>query len=346
MPLTYLRKDVTLASPFTVSELPHKAKLDQNEAPFDLPEEIKAFFNEKLLEFAWNRYPQPAMYYDAKDAFAEAINMKPENIFLAAGCDQLFQFIYFIAGGYGRKALIFEPTYPMIPHAGRFSQTDLTIVNLGAEKTVTPSHVTHSDHDIIFIVAPNNPTGHFPEEGTIEEALKRDSLVFVDEAYYDFSKRTWVHLLDQSPNLFIARSLSKSCLAGMRLGYGFGHKDVIRVLESTFTVPYHLNIMQLLVIKHFDIILPHLKALSSRIARERERISLKFEEMGISYIPSHGNFILFKVNDPSNVFQKLAESGVRIRSLHLIPGLAGYVRVTIGNKDENDLFLEKLTTVC
>jgi histidinol-phosphate aminotransferase len=67
--------------------------------------------------------------------------------------------------------------------------------------------------------------------------------------------------------------------------------------------------------------------------------------MEISFIPSQGNFILFKVNNPSDIFQQLSKSGIRIRSLHTIPGLSDYVRVTIGKKEENDLFLEKLKTL-
>ena len=60
-----LRKDVSSSPPFTVSELPHKAKLDQNEAPFDLPDDIKTILLEKLKENQWNRYPQPSAYVDA-----------------------------------------------------------------------------------------------------------------------------------------------------------------------------------------------------------------------------------------------------------------------------------------
>lgn len=337
-----LREDVTFSPPFTVSELPHKAKLDQNEAPFDLPDEIKAILLEKLKENQWNRYPQPSMYVDAKVAFAKAIGFPPENLILTIGCDQLIQGIYLIAGGHERNALIFEPTYPMFSHAARFNQTNITRIQLAAEETPTKDHINETEHHIIFIVAPNNPTGTFPEEGVIETALSRNSLVCVDEAYVDFSKRTWSHLLKEHPNLFIARSTSKSCMAGIRLGYGIGHPDIINAMEATFTAPYHLSCLQLVIAKHFDLIQPHLKEFADTIIAERERIANQFREMGISFIPSQGNFILFKVNNPSDIFRQLSESGVRIRSLHTIPGLSDYVRVTIGKKEENDLFLEKL----
>ncbi len=340
-----LREGVSFSPPFTVSELPHKAKLDQNEAPFDLPEDVKAILLEKLKEYQWHRYPKPSMYTKVKEAFAKAIGFSPENLILTMGCDQLIQGAYLIAGGHERKVLFFEPTYPMFSHAAKFNQTNVTGIQLAADEVATKDHINKPDHHIIFIVAPNNPTGTFPEEGVIETALSKNSLVFVDEAYVDFSKRTWIHLLKDNRNLFIARTASKSCMAGIRLGFGLGHPDIINAMETIFTAPYHLSYLQLVIAKHFDLILPHLKGLANIIVSERERVANQFEEMGISFIPSHGNFILFKVNNPPVVFQQLAETGVRIRSLHTIPGLSDYVRVTIGKKEENDLFIEKLRTL-
>ena len=340
-----LREGVSFSPPFTVSELPHKAKLDQNEAPFDLPDDVKVILLEKLKEYQWNRYPQPSAYANVKEAFAKAIGFPPENLILTMGCDQLIQGAYLIAGGHDREALIFEPTYPMFSHAARFNQTNTTRIQLTAEEIPTKDHINESGHHIIFIVAPNNPTGTFPEEGVIETALSKNSLVFVDESYVDFSKRTWSHLIKEHPNLFIARSTSKSCMAGIRLGYGIGHPDVINAMETTFTAPYHLSCLQLVIAKYFDLIQPHLKDFADIIISERERVANQFKEMGIPFIPSQGNFILFKVLNPSGIFQQLSESGVRIRSLHTIPGLSDYVRVTIGKKEENDLFLDKLRTL-
>ncbi len=340
-----LREGVSFSPPFTVSELPHKAKLDQNEAPFDLPDEVKVILLEKLKENQWNRYPQPSVYADAKEAFAKSIEFLPENLILTMGGDQLIQGAYLIAGGHDRKALIFEPTYPMFSHAAKFNQTNITRIQLAAEGAPTKDHINDTEHHIIFIVAPNNPTGTFPEEGVIETALSKNSLVFVDESYYDFSKRTWSHLLKKHPNLFIARSTSKSCMAGIRLGYGVGHPDIINAMEATFTAPYHLSCLQLVIAKHFDLIQPYLKEFADIIIAERERVTNQFREMEISFIPTKSNFILFKVNKPSDIFQQLSQCGIRIRSLHTIPGLSDYVRVTIGKKEENDLFLEKLKTL-
>ncbi len=282
---------------------------------------------------------------ESKEAFAKAVGFSPENLILTMGCDQLIQGAYLIAGGHDRNALIFEPTYPMFSHAARFNQTKITRVQLTAEDTPTKDHINDTVHNIIFIVAPNNPTGTFPEEGVIETALSKNSLVFVDESYVDFSKRTWSHLLKEYPNLFIARSTSKSCMAGIRLGYGIGHPDIINAMETTLTAPYHLSCLQLVIARHFDLVQPHLRKFADIIIAERDRVASQLSDMEIPFIPSQGNFILFKVKNPSDIFQQLTEAGVRIRSLHTIPGLSDYVRVTIGKKEENNLFLEKLKTL-
>ncbi len=340
-----LREGASFSPPFTVSELPYKAKLDQNEAPFDLPEDVKEILLDKLQEWQWNRYPQPLMYATVKEEFGKAIGFPQENIVLTIGCDQLIQGTYLIAGGHDREALVFEPTYPMFSHAAKFNQTKVTRIQLAADECVTKNHFNSSNHHLIFIVAPNNPTGTLPEEGAIEAALSKDSLVFLDEAYVDFSHRTWVHLAKEHPNLLIARTLSKSCMAGVRLGYGIGHADIINALETMLTAPYHLSHFQLVIAQYFNLIQPHLKNLSDSIVSERTRVEDTFREMGVSFVPSQANFILCRVGNPPAVFQLLAEAGVRIRSLHTIPGLTGYLRVTIGKREENDLFLEKLSAI-
>jgi histidinol-phosphate aminotransferase len=183
-----LREGVSLSPPFTVSELPHKAKLDQNEAPFDLPDEVKAILLEKLKESQWNRYPQPSVYADVKETFAKAVGFSPENLILTMGCDQLIQGACLIAGGHDRNALIFEPTYPMFSHAARFNQTKITRVQLTAEETPTKDHINDTEHNIIFIVAPNNPTGTFQEEGVIGIALSKNALVFKEENHLFLEK--------------------------------------------------------------------------------------------------------------------------------------------------------------
>lgn len=340
--LKYLRQDLPKVSSFTVTQLPYKAKLDQNESPNDLPLDLKNFLLTEIGKLEWNRYPQPSFYYEVKKEFALSIDKDPEQIFLSLGCDQLIQGAYWVAGGKDKKAIIFEPTYPMFSLASIITQTYADKINLGPEHKLTKKEIEGRNYDIIFIVAPNNPTGTLPEEGVVESALNNKGLVFIDEAYYDFSQKTWESLVNKHPNLFIARSCSKSLLAGMRLGYGITHPETIRKLELIYTVPYHLSFAQLIIAKYFKLIKPYIKESSCKVIQERERVSRKFEELKIPFIKSYANFILFKLNEPQLIHKRLAEVGIRVRDVSHFPGLGGYLRVTIGTEEENNLFLDKL----
>src|SRR5262245_29692705 len=123
MPLACLRPDLPPPGSFTVIEEPHLAKLDQNEAPVDLPAELKRASAQELSARPWNRYPQPAEYRAAKRRLAEAIGVDPDAVALTVGCDQVIQAAFWLAAGSGRRARWFEPTYPYIALCSRVTGT-------------------------------------------------------------------------------------------------------------------------------------------------------------------------------------------------------------------------------
>ena len=136
LPTGILRPELTDQASFSVSEIPHRAKLDQNESPFDIPAEIKDQILSWLARSAWNRYPQPRHYVEVKERFAACLGLDPARVVLTAGCDQVIQLAYWVAGGQGRRARVFEPTYPMYNHYARITRTDLDRVVLGPDFAV------------------------------------------------------------------------------------------------------------------------------------------------------------------------------------------------------------------
>jgi histidinol-phosphate aminotransferase len=199
--------------------------------------------------------------------------------------------------------------------------------------------------DLVVLVSPNNPTGNSPSRDLVKKALGSDCLVFMDEAYADYAGQSVIDLLDQYPNLLVARSLSKSMLAGVRLGYGVGHPDLIRVLERLIFAPYNLNALQLAVAAHYDIIKPHVGAVVEKVVRERERIQKRLIELGFFVWPSRANFVLFEVLSAKIAFVHLTKMGIRVRDVSSLPGLGEHLRVTVGTKEENDLFLGAVSNV-
>ena len=118
-----LRPDLPAPNTFTVSEKPHRAKLDQNEAAMDLPAPLKEELGRALAAGAWNRYPQPRDYLEAKTRLAGAVGVAPEQLALTVGADQVIQAAFLLADGPGRRARWFEPTYPYVALASRVTGT-------------------------------------------------------------------------------------------------------------------------------------------------------------------------------------------------------------------------------
>jgi histidinol-phosphate aminotransferase len=337
----FLRDDIEFSSPFTVSQKPYKAKLDQNESPYDLPEELKDLILEEVKRIEWNRYPQPIIYNEVKEIFAQEIGVSPKNIALTFGGDQAILSAFWVGGGKGRKCLIYEPTYPMFRHYALATSTEADIKVLGENFTIDPLDFKGGYHTI-FLVSPNNPTGNLIDKGIVREALETGALVFVDEAYFPFSGITvWEDLKDY-PNLMVGRSLSKSLLAGMRMGYVLSSEEVIRAVEHMNFVPYNLTSFQLAIFKNFGKIKEYIKKISGEIVKERERVFKVLDELGFKPFRSFANFIMFKVKDHKTAYQAFVEEGVRVRDVSSLPGLYNHLRVTIGRREENEIFIEVL----
>ncbi len=340
MSLNFLRADLPDAPSFTVSQSPCKAKLDQNETPWDLPDELRRRILDEFQSSNWNRYPQPAEYEEAKKCMGETLNIEPENLILTHGCDQAIQGAHWLAGGAGKKAVVFEPTYPMMAHARYLSGTKVDRMFLGPDYIIDPQYF--EGYDLIFIASPNNPTGGTTSEEVIQSALEHPALVFLDEAYYDLSGKTAVSKLKNHPNLLIGRSCSKSLLAGLRLGYALGHPEVIGKLERMLTAPYNLSLLHLILARNYQEINKHVRKVVRTIRSERKKLSDELAGMGLKVYPSEANFIMFEIDNPDHIFDGLVNAGVRIRNLTQIKGLIRHLRVTVGDPQENQFFLNAL----
>lgn len=339
----YLRQNLPVGDPFPVAGQPCRNKMDQNESPVELPGEVKDKLIERLMAWDWSRYPQPRIYHEIKEKLSSAIGVRAEQFAITSGCDGAIQGIHFLAGGAGRTALDFLPTYPMLHHAAFMAGTRMDQVLIGPEYKIDPG--TARGHDLVLVANPNNPTGTLTPESLIRTLLSTQSMIFVDEAYYDFSGITMIHLLDSSPNLAIGRSFSKSMLAGVRLGLLIGHPEMVRCYESVITAPYHLSHWQLTVAENYDLIQPHINNMAHAIVQERKRLDRSLSELGIQAYPSEANFILMKVPAASQTYNRLIECGIRLRNMCHLPGLESHLRVTVGTREQNEGFLEALRSV-
>ncbi|MEO0202601.1 MAG: aminotransferase class I/II-fold pyridoxal phosphate-dependent enzyme, partial [candidate division WOR-3 bacterium] len=219
----------------------------------------------------------------------------------------------------------------------------LEIVNLGINYEIDPN--SFKNHNIICIINPNNPTGNLQKEEVIMKAIEKEALVVIDEAYFPFSNVSYKHLINDYKNVYIIRSLSKSLLAGIRIGIAISNEDIVSICEEILTVPYHLSSLQLAILRNFYLIKEHLDYSTKVVNEEKKKIYNAFEKLRIEYIKSYTNFILFKVENPNYVYDELLKRGIRIRNISYMKGLENCLRVTIGKPDENEMFINSLLEI-
>ncbi|MDE6110421.1 MAG: aminotransferase class I/II-fold pyridoxal phosphate-dependent enzyme, partial [Eubacterium sp.] len=194
---------------------------------------------------------------------------------------------------------------------------------------------------------PNAPTSLGEGQAFIEKLMEynKDSVVIIDEAYVDFGGYSSVELTKKHENLLVTGTFSKSrSLAGMRIGYAIGSKELISVLEAvknsynSYTVNSISMAVGTAVIKDKE----YFNETVSKVIATRKRVTEELRSLGFTVFDSQTNF-LFATNDKLNMkdyFEWLKTQKVFIRYFNL-PRISNYVRITIGTDEEMDIFLEK-----
>lgn len=233
---------------------------------------------------------------------------------------------------------LFGATYVEVDNKADWSH-DL----MGMLKAITPQT------RLIFITNPTNPVGTmvFQEEmDAFMEQVPEHVIVAFDEAYIDFAdvKPNTLKYVKQGKNVILLRTFSKAYgLAGLRAGYGITTPAIADLLNKART-PFNMNLMaQAATVAALDDV-EHLAASVQMVNDGKKQFYAAFEKWGIDYIPSHGNFILVKTGRGREVFNACLAKGVILRHMDGY-GLPEYIRITVGNEQENARCLEVLRNV-
>jgi histidinol-phosphate aminotransferase len=327
---------------------PDLIKLDANESPFPLPEELRHELRYALDQVAVHRYPDPKEDR-LRSVLAVQLQVAPGALVLGNGSDELIQLLLLATSGPGTTILAPVPTFSMYELIARAQGLRFEGVPLGSRFELDLPRLIETierrDPKVIFLATPNNPTGGVLSEAEICKILAvAPGLVVVDEAYGPYAGRTMLpHLVDQE-RLVILSSLSKIGLAGLRIGYLVAHPALTAELEKV-RLPFNLNAFSQVAAA---VLLTHqewIDASVREVVRERTRVMDHLVALrGVEPFPSEANFILFRTTLPGNdVFEAVLGQGVLVRNLGSVPGLQNCLRVTVGTNAENDRFLDALT---
>lgn len=200
---------------------------------------------------------------------------------------------------------------------------------------------------LIFVTNPNNPTGTYVNKTDFErllDGLPQDVIVVYDEVYFHFvDAEDFPYAKDyikQGRNIIGLHTFSKIYgLAGLRVGYGLTTPFIGEYLNKIFR-PFRINSLSTLAayeaLKDED----HVQKSQKMIWEGKKWFYQKFDELGKTYWPTQGNFILFKVEISSLDFtQKMLNEGVMVRPGDNF-GAPGCIRLTIGTQEANERFIE------
>jgi len=328
-------------------------KLASNENPLGMPESAKRAMVAAMEDIA--RYPD-ANGFELKTALSQKYDVPPEWITLGNGSNDILELAAHAFVQQGDYAMYSEFSFAVYP---------LAVQATGGKPIVVPAK--NYGHDLpgflaaltpavklIFIANPNNPTGTFIGKTELETFLAAvpASVVVLDEAYNEYlapeqqyDSTAWVR---RYPNLIVSRTFSKAYgLAGLRVGFGIAQPGITDLLNR-IRQPFNVNTMAqaaavaALGDKEF-------LAKSAQLnVQGYKQLTAAFDELGLEYVPSSGNFVLVRVGDDEGsgaaVNLALLRRGFIVRPVGNY-GLPKFLRITIGLPEENAAFISALKEV-
>lgn len=311
--------------------------LDANESPF----------GEGL-----NRYPDP-LQREVKSRISEIKGIAAEKIFLGNGSDEAIDLIFRV---FCRPAIdnviVLTPSYGMYEVCANINDVECRPVPLQEDYSFRADDVLAAADErtkAVFLCSPNNPTGNLLPNEEIEKVLINFlGITIIDEAYIDFcADATWRKRLEEYPRLVILSTFSKAwAAAGVRLGMAFASEEIIKLFNKV-KYPYNINILTqqkaLEILENPEKIQQEVALILS----ERQRLQEELEQLPIvkKVFPSDANFLLVRVENAPETYQRLAESNIIVRNRHRVMLCKDCLRITIGIPEENNQLIQNLQEI-
>lgn len=326
-------------------------KLASNENPLGMPESARLAMEKAVADIG--RYPD-ANGFDLKAAITAKYDVPAEWITLGNGSNDILELATHAFVQAGQAAMYAEYSFVVYALATQAVGARAIVVkakDYGHDLEAMAAAIT-DDTKLIFIANPNNPTGSFIPAAELEVFLARvpaHIVVVLDEAYNEYlapelqyDSIAWVR---KYPNLLVSRTMSKAYgLAGLRIGFGIA-QPVITDLLNRIRQPFNVNsLAQAAAIAALND--TAFLRRSAQLNRDGyKQLTQTFDELGLEYVPSFGNFVMVKVGEDeaagARVNLALLKQGIIVRPVANY-GLPQWLRITIGLPNENAAFIDAL----
>ena len=320
---------------------------DWNESQFPPSPKVKESIQNFLLDDNLQKYP-----CNNNDKLISLLcnytNLSNKNITIYNGSDDALKDIFFSFADQDTRVITYTPSY---------TQVD-TFITLSTDKhhkeeIIDPmgKHIYNfkifKDYDIVYLVNPNNPTGHIIKKDIIEKVISNPKTLFIiDEAYYEFSKHSCCELVLKYDNIMITRTFSKAFgLASLRIGYVLAPKTKIEFLNKVRNVKSVNAVAQNAAIACLQD-LEYLEKCVSETKKSRKLLEDYINNSKyLSCNKSHSNFILVKTNDAQKVIKKMIDNNISIRDRSSFKNLDNCIRITVGSLPVAQKIIEVLENI-
>ncbi len=335
------RAAVAAMTAYTLELHEAATKLNQNESPFDFPRELKDEVLARMADRPWNIYPD----FEAsglRSALAKAYDLAPENVLVGNGSNELLAAAIGAFVGPGTPVVFPRPTFTLYEKLVTIAGGLAVPIEFDPATGLLPlDEMLEALADlrgaVVIFCSPNNPTGGVLPAGGLEKLLDTGATVLFDRAYGDFANDELPPLHDQ---LVVFSTFSKAWgLAGLRVGWLASTEATCRQIRKV-KLPYSLNVISETIA---TLALEKRAIRDGNVARtlaERERMIEAMQALpSLALFPTAANFITFRSRLSLEDFLR---RGILIRDVSSYPRLHGCLRVSIGNREQNDRFLAAL----
>ena len=334
---------------YDVVEKDWPIKVNANECGMNLPPMVAERVMSRLSRIAFNRYPNE-QYLALTEAIGRSFGLQPDNVLLGSGSSEIIEKVFYaFGGGRDRKIVYPWPSFSMYPIYAKAAEAEGVAFELSADDNyeLDPKKfidfVKKENPSLVVICNPNNPTGIVIKKSDVEYIAQNvDCALLIDEAYIDFDiSESVTDVLLKYPNMMIARTFSKAFgLASARVGYMLASKSVVDIIGRAF-MPYHMNVLSLVTADTAftmrDEFIPRINMMIS----ERKRMESELKKIdGIKVYESNTNFIFMNYDKAVQLNEALEGQGIGIRSFGNAPLLTNCIRISMGTREENDVWLK------
>ncbi len=346
----FLSEKYKALTPYTPGEQPQDMKyikLNTNESPFPPSDKAVRYAAEAAKKA--QLYPDPECR-ELTEKIAKMCGLSFDEVLVTNGSDEILNFAFMAFCDEKHPALFPDITYGFYPVFAELNNVPYTEIPL-REDFALDTKEYYNKNSTIFIANPNAPTGIALPLSEIEEIIKKnpENVVVIDEAYVDFGAESALSLIPKYDNLLVIQTFSKSrSMAGARLGFGAGNRELIRDLNTIkySTNPYNINRMTMAaglgVLEDEE----YTRANCKQIQENRAYTEAALRSLGFTMTDSRANFIFVKHEKVGGekLYRELKSRGILVRHFNK-PRLCEHLRITIGARDEMEALIKTLCDI-